>query len=243
MATLKELIELSGVQEIAPGRTIGEQVYDSSINTVSQDTDLGSDTYSENIKPYSENVDPFFSGLMKIKQPFTQAFEKYGKPVLGGLMSLAGLPGVNFLMNLSEKDPYAQNRIDMYGAYRGRDGFIKDKFGYNVRQTLNIPFLPFTKNRFMEPGTNSFRSYALEGLASLDPIAADQFYQETYGKSYGDVKKDIQSKKNPFGPQDPNIGTSDYYGGDGNGGGSSQFDGASSSAQYDQDPTGFSGSF
>ena len=32
------------------------------------------------------------------------------------------------------------------------------------------------------------------------------------------LKKDIQQKKNPFGPQDPNIGTSDYQGGGGGGG-------------------------
>ena len=66
MATLKELSIASGVQEIAPGRTVGEQVYDSSINTVSQDTDLGSDTYTGSITPYSDNVDPFFSGLHNI---------------------------------------------------------------------------------------------------------------------------------------------------------------------------------
>ena len=63
MITLKELSETSGVQQIAPGRTIGEQVYDSSINTVSQDTDLGSDTYTGSITPYSDNVDPFYSEL------------------------------------------------------------------------------------------------------------------------------------------------------------------------------------
>tara|TARA_R100001086_G_scaffold106807_1_gene53791 strand:- start:889 stop:1626 length:738 start_codon:yes stop_codon:yes gene_type:complete len=216
MATLKELIEISGVKELAPGRTIGEQVYDSSINTVSPDTDLGSDTYTENIKPYSKDVDPFFSGLMKIKQPFTQAFEKYGQPVLGGLMSLAGLPGINFLMNLSQKDPYAQNRIDMYGAYRGSDGFIKDKFGYNVGQTLNIPFLPFTKNRFMEPGTSSYRSYALEGLRGLDPVAANDYYQNTYGLTFDDVKSAIQQKEDPFGSAGILDMGADYQGGGNN---------------------------
>ncbi len=212
MITLKELLETSGVQQIAPGRTIGEQVYDSSINTVSQDTDLGSDTYTGSITPYSDNVDPFYSGLMRVTEPMRNTFNKYGSKIMGGLASLAGIPGVNFLMNLSEKDPYAQNRIDMYGAYRGTDGFIKDKYGYNVGQTLNIPFLPFTKNRFMEPGTNSFRSYALEGLRSLDPIAADQYYQQTYNKSYDDVKRDIQKKQNPFGTKNVFEGTSDYQG-------------------------------
>ena len=218
MATLKELIELSGVQQIAPNRTIGGQVYDSSINTVSQDTDLGSDTYAGSITPYSDNVDPFYSGLMKVTEPIRNTFNKYAPQIAGGLASLAGIPGVNFLLNLSERDPYAQNRIDMFGAYRGKDGFMKDKFGYNVGQTLNIPFLPFTKNRFMEPGSNSFRSYALEGLGSLDPIAADQFYQQTYGKSYDDVKRDIQRKQDPFSQQNVFEGTSDYQGDGGSGG-------------------------
>jgi len=218
MATLKELIELSGVQQIAPNRTIGGQVYDSSINTVSQDTDLGSDTYAGSITPYSDNVDPFYSGLMKVTEPIRNTFNKYAPQIAGGLASLAGIPGVNFLLNLSERDPYAQNRIDMFGAYRGKDGFMKDKFGYNVGQTLNIPFLPFTKNRFMEPGSNSFRSYALEGLGSLDPIAANQFYQQTYGKSYDDVKRDIQRKQDPFSQQNVFEGTSDYQGDGGSGG-------------------------
>ena len=192
MATLKELIELSGVQEIAPGRTIGEQVYDSSINTVSQDTNLGSDTYAGSITPYSESYDPFHAGIMKLTQPVRNTFNKYGPQVLGGLFSLAsGIPGAGFLMNAIRPDPYAQNRIDMYGAYRGSDGFIKDKFGYNVGNTL-------FRNNFMEPGSNSYRSYALEGLRGLDQNVANRYYQETYGKSYDDVKKDIQKRTSKF---------------------------------------------
>lgn len=207
MATLKELSVASGVQEIAPGRTIGEQVYDSSINTVSQDTNLGSDTYAGSITPYSESYDPFHAGIMKLTQPVRNTFNKYGPQVLGGLFSLAsGIPGAGFLMNAIRPDPYAQNRIDMYGAYRGSDGFIKDKFGYNVGSTL-------MKNNFMEPGSNSFRSYALEGLASLDQNLANDFYSDNYGLTFEQVKDMVQKKEDPFGPQPTNIGTSDYYGG------------------------------
>jgi hypothetical protein len=120
------------------------------------------------------------------------------------------------------------------GVYRDPNtGFFKDKFGYNVGPTL-------LQSNFLQPGSSSFRSYALEGLKNLDRGIAEDFYQTNYGKSFDEVKKDIQQKKNPFGPQDPNIGTSDYQGG---GGGGGQFDGASSRAEYDRNPTGFSGSF
>ena len=222
MATLKELSVASGVQGIAPGRTIGEQVYDSSINTVSQDTDLASDTYARSITPYSNNVDPFFSGLQRVTQPLSNTLNKYGPQIAGGIMSLAtGIPGVGFLMsglrNVFGTDPYAQNRINMYGGY-GQFG-QQDKFGYNVGSTL-------MKNNFMEPGSNSFRSYALEGLGSLDPIAADQFYQQTYGKSYDDVKRDIQRKQDPFSQQNVFEGTSP----------SIPDSGPSSSALKDTDP-------
>jgi hypothetical protein len=234
MATLKELSIASGVQEIAPGRTIGEQVYDSSINTVSQDTNLGSDTYTGTIAPYSDNRDPFYSGLMQLTQPLRNTFNKYGPQIVGGLFSLAsGIPGAGFLMNAIRPDPYAQNRIDMYGAYRGTDGFIKDKFGYNVGSTL-------MKSNYMEPGSNSFRSYALEGLRSLDQNLANDFYQENYGKTFDQVKSDIQNKENPFGPQPTNIGTSDYYGGnetnggfnDSRGGGGGSFGDATNDASF-----------
>ena len=215
MATLRELSELSGVQQIAPGRTIGEQVYDSSINTVSQDTDLASDTYAGSITPYSNNVDPFFSGLQRVTQPLSNTFNKYGPQIAGGIMSLAtGIPGVGFLMgglrNVFGTDPYAQNRINMYGGY-GQFG-QQDKFGYNVGSTL-------MKNNFMEPGSNSFRSYALEGLAGLNQNLANDFYSDNYGLTFEQVKDMVQNKENPFGPQPTNIGTSDYYGGNDNSGG------------------------
>jgi len=234
MATLKELSIASGVQEIAPGRTVGEQVYDSTINTVSQDTDLGSDTYAGSITPYSQSYDPFYAGLMKVTQPLRNTFNQYAPNIAGGIMSLAsGIPGLGLLMGAFKPDPYAQNRIDMYGAYRGTDGFIKDKFGYNVGSTL-------MKNNFMQPGSNSFRSYALEGLNSLDQNLANDFYQENYGKTFDQVKSDIQNKENPFGPQPTNIGTSDYYGGnetnggfnDSRGGGGGSFGDATNDASF-----------
>lgn len=235
MATLKELLEVSGIQEIAPGRTVGEQVYDSSINTVSQDTDLGSDTYTGSIAPYSDNVDPFFSGLMQVTQPLRNTFNKYGPNIIGGLFSLAsGIPGAGLLMNAVRPDPYAQNRIDMYGAYRGSDGFIKDKFGYNVGSTL-------MKNNFMEPGSNSFRSYALEGLAGLNQNLANDFYSDNYGLTFEQVKDMVQNKENPFGPQPTNIGTSDYgYTGGDNDSSGDHDGGASASAQGD-DAAGMGG--
>ena len=207
MITLKELSEASGVQEIAPGRTIGEQVYDANINTVSQDTNLRSDTYAGNITPYSESYDPFHAGIMKLTQPLRNTFDKYAPTIAGGIFSLAsGIPGVGLLMNALKTDPYAQNRIDMYGAYRGSDGFIKDKFGYNVGSTL-------FKNNFMQPGSNSYRSYALEGLRSLDPVVANDYYQNTYGLSFDDVKSSIQQKEDPFGSAAVIDMGSDYQGG------------------------------
>ena len=216
MATLRELNELSGVQEIAPGRTVGEQrdagMYAS--GELQYDDVAPADFgFTGQIQDGSKFQDPFYSGMMQITQPLRNTFNKYGPQIAGGIMSLAtGIPGIGFLMSKLRSDPYAQNRIDMYGAYRGSDGFIKDKFGYNVGSTI-------MKNNYLEPGTNSFRSHALEGLRSLDPVAANDFYQDTYGLTFDQVKDSIQDKENPFGPQPTNIGTSDYYGGNDNSGG------------------------
>ena len=183
---------------------------------------LGSDYYTGSIEDESEFDTPYTMksrpGLLSVYDrlagPIKSTFQKYGAPIMGGLFSaFTGIPGIGLLMRNLPNDPYAQNRIDMYGAYRGNDGFIKDKFNYNVGNTL-------FRNNFMEPGSNSFRSYALQGLRSLDKQRADAYYRDKYdGKSFDDVKKDIQQKKNPFGSQDPNIGTSDYQGGGGNQGG------------------------
>jgi len=78
---------------------------------------------------------------------------------------------------------------------------MKDKFGYNVGTTL-------MKNRFLEPGSNSYRSYALDAMKGMEKAgkkgALNDYYQQTYGKTWDDVKKDHQQKNNPFG--DPTLG-------------------------------------
>ena len=112
----------------------------------------------------------------------------------------------------------------MYGAYRDPNtGFMKDKFGYNVGKTL-------MKNRFMEPGSNSYRSYALDALKNLTgrkythgqgisyaniakKNALDNYYQKTYNKSFDDVYKDHQKKKDPFNNTNPFAGTADNFSG------------------------------
>ena len=212
MATLKELSLASGVQEIAPGRTVGEQrdegMYAS--GELQYDDVAPADFgFTGQIQDGSKFQDPFFSGLQRVTQPLSNTFNKYGPQIAGGIMSLAtGIPGIGFVMgglrNAFGTDPYAQNRIDMYGGY-GQFG-QQDKFGYNVGSTL-------MKNNFMEPGSNSFRSYALEGLAGLNQNLANDFYSDNYGLTFNQVKDMVQKKENPFGPQPTNIGTTDYYGG------------------------------
>ena len=211
MATINEL---SGILEINPVRTIGGQVYDSMINMPSQNIDLGADTFASDIKPYSDDVDPMYSGLMGITKPIRETFKKYSPKIMGGLFGLVtSIPGASFLFDALGRvnQPNVPNPMAQ-GVYTDPNtGFFRDKFGYNVGPTL-------LKSNFLQPGSSSFRSYALEGLRGLDRGIAEDFYQTNYGKSFEEVKKDIQQKKNPFGPQDPNIGTSDYQGGGGGGG-------------------------
>ena len=211
MATINEL---SGILEINPVRTIGGQVYDSMINMPSQNIDLGADTFASDIKPYSDDVDPMYSGLMGITKPIKETFKKYSPKIMGGLFGLVtSIPGASFLFDALGRvnQPNVPNPMAQ-GVYTDPNtGFFRDKFGYNVGPTL-------LKSNFLQPGSSSFRSYALEGLRGLDRGIAEDFYQTNYGKSFEEVKKDIQQKKNPFGPQDPNIGTSDYQGGGGGGG-------------------------
>ena len=206
--------ELSGILEVDPVRTIGGQVYESMINTPSQNIDLGADTFASDIKPYSDDVDPLYSGLMGITKPIRETYKKYSPKILGGLFRLAtGIPGASLLFDAFGRanQPNIPNPMAQ-GVYTDPNtGFFKDKFGYNVGPTI-------LQSNFLQPGSSSFRSYALQGLRGLDRGIAEDFYQTNYGKSFEDVKKDIQQKKNPFGPQDPNIGTSDYQGGGGGGG-------------------------
>jgi hypothetical protein len=208
-------------------RTIGEQVYEDQVasgqiqlpNVLPQDygyTGLIEDE-SEFDTPYGTRtgIGGYYD---RFTGPIKNIFQQYGRPIMGGIMSaVTGIPGLSFLMRNLPNDPYAQNRIDMYGAYRGNDGFIKDKFGYNVGNTL-------LRNNFMQPGSNSFRSYALEGLRGLDENVANRYYQKTYGRSFDDIEKDIQKKKDPFNQQNVFAGTSDYQGGGGGAGNQGQRD-------------------
>jgi hypothetical protein len=121
---------------------------------------------------------------------------------------MSGIPGASFLLNTLQRSsqPNVPNPLAL-GVYRDpMTGFFKDKFGYNVGPTL-------MKSNFLEPGTSSFRSYALEGLKSLDKQKADSFYKQNYGLTFDQVKSAIQSKDDPFDSySDPNVGTSDYQG-------------------------------
>jgi len=207
MATLKELSLASGVQEIAPGRTVGEQrdagmyasgelQYDDVFNT-----DYG---FTGQIQDGSKFQDPFYSGLQRVTQPLRNTFNKYGPQIAGGIMSLAtGIPGIGFLMSKLRSDPYAQNLKNMYGVGINSAGFTVDKYGYTLNNSPN----------YQKMGTNSFRSAALDGLRSLDPVVANDFYQQTYGKSFEDVKSDIQGKRDPFGSAGIIDMGADYQGG------------------------------
>jgi hypothetical protein len=164
---------------------------------------LGNDYYTGEIDEDSEFYNPYFNKYSNIKNTIS----KYAKPVMGSIVGgLMGIPGLGYLMNNLPSDPYAKNRIGMYGVGKSSAGFNVDKFGYNLGTTL-------MKNRYMEPGTNSYRSYALQGLRSLDKEKANDYYQKTYGKSYDEVKSDIQNKDDPFDSGSViDMGT-DYQGG------------------------------
>ena len=209
-------------------RTIGEQVYEDQLASGQiqlpdvPNFDYG---YTGLIEDDSEFDTPYGTrtGIGGFYDTVKGSINKYGAPIMGGLMSaFSGIPGIGFLMRNMPNDPYAQNRIDMYGAYRDPNtGFIKDKFGYNVGSTL------FGSN-YMQPGSNSYRSHALGALSDLTgrnfnrgnitfsnpskKAALDRYYQDTYNKSFEDVYKDTQSKDDPFGTKNAFEGTSDYQG-------------------------------
>ena len=152
----------------------------------------------EEIGKGSKFYDPTHSRIQSILKPVRSTWNKYGKPVMGGIMSaVSGIPGMGLLLNSLRKDPYAANRIKMYGAYKDPSmGNWKDKFGYNVGSTL-------MKNRFMEPGSNSYRSYALDAMKGMEKAgkkgALNDYYQQTYGKTWDQVKKSHQKKEEAFG--------------------------------------------
>ena len=188
MATINEL---SGILEINPVRTIGGQVYDSMINTPSQNIDLAADTFVSDIKPYSDDVDPMYSGLMGITKPIRETFKKYSPKIMGGLFGLAtGIPGASVLFDALGRfnQPNVPNPMAQ-GVYTDPNtGFFRDKFGYNVGPTI-------LQSNFLQPGSSSFRSYALQGLRGLDRGIAEDFYQTNYAKSFEDVKKIYNKRK------------------------------------------------
>jgi len=215
-------------------RTIADQVMaDFIARGIIQDEDL--EGYSdwgyrdEKIGKGSKFYDPTHSRIQSILKPVKSTWNKYGKPVMGSIMGgIMGIPGVGLLMNSLREDPYAANRIKMYGSHKDPSTMQwKDKFGYNVGSTL-------MKNRFMEPGSNSYRSYAIDSLNKLagrkwdhkrymatgkgyGPASQKQkqlndYYQQTYNKSFDDVMKDHQKKKDPFN-QGVDLGADTFVGG------------------------------
>ena len=152
--------------------------------------------------------DPNSQGLFSMYNRFMDPVRQFVGPAINTLTGIAsGIPGAGFLLNALSRtsQPNVPNPLAI-GVYRDPStGFFRDRFGYNVVPTI-------FKSNFLKPGTSSFRSYALEGLRSLDKQKADDFYQQNYGLTFNQVKEAIQDKQNPFGRSDPNIGTSDYQG-------------------------------
>ena len=152
--------------------------------------------------------DPNSQGLFSMYNRFMDPVRQFVGPAINTLTGIAsGIPGAGFLLNALSRtsQPNVPNPLAI-GVYRDPStGFFRDRFGYNVGPTI-------LESNFLKPGTSSFRSYALEGLRSLDKQKADDFYQQNYGLTFNQVKEAIQDKQNPFGRTDPNIGTSDYQG-------------------------------
>ena len=211
--------EISGIEQLAPGRTIGEQrdagMYESG---QLQYTDVLPQDYGY----VGSGVQLPEQGIMsQIKNAITNYVQS------GGILGI----GANILGGLLPKESSTNKfLLDTYGGY-GQSG-RQDKFGYNVINAMD---------NYMQPGSSSFRSSQLGALKGLDQTLANQFYMDNYGKTYDDVYKDAQKKTDPF-DQTVDIGSgADYYGENNNNGG--QFDGANNQGDYDSDPTGYSGSF
>ena len=199
--------EVSGITELAPGRTIGEQrdagMYESG---QLQYTDVAPGDYGF---VGSSGVQLPEQGIMsQIKNAITNYVQS------GGILGMAVNAIGGMLPQRSQLDQYM---LDTYGGY-GQGG-RQDKYGYNIINAAN---------NYMQPGSNSFRSAQLNSLRGLDQTLADQFYMDHYGKTYGNVYKDAQKKIDPF-DQNIDIGSgADYYGDvdqpDGSGGYSGGFD-------------------
>ena len=212
--------EVSGIAELTPGRTVGEQrdagMYDSG---QLQYTDVLPQDYGY----VGSGAQLPEQGIMS---QIKNAVMDYVKS--GGILGI----GANILGAFLPKES-STNRflLDTYGGYGpyGR----QDKFGYNVVSA---------RDNYMQPGSSSYRSAQLEALRGLDQNLANQFYMDNYGKTYDQVYKDAQKKTDPF-SQDIDVGSgADYYGGNDNNTGGS-YDGAASASDYADDPTSYSGSF
>ena len=212
--------EISGIAELTPGRTVGEQrdagMYDSG---QLQYTDVLPQDYGY----VGSGAQLPEQGIMS---QIKNAVMNYVKS--GGILGI----GANILGGLLPKESSTNKfLLDTYGGYGpyGR----QDKFGYNVVSAMG---------NYMQPGSSSYRSAQLEALRGLDQNLANEFYMDNYGKTYDQVYKDAQKKTDPF-SQDIDVGSgADYYGGNDNNSGGS-YDGAASASDYADDPTSYSGSF
>ena len=202
--------EVSGIAELAPGRTVGEQrdkgMYDSG---QLQYMDVNPADYGY----LGANAQFPQQGLMSQAQDL---FQKYIGS--GGILGMAVNTIGGMIPQRSELDKYMLNT---YGGYGNMGG--QDKYGYNIINAAN---------NYMQPGSSSFRSAQLEALRGLDKNVANQFYMDNYGKTYDQVYKDSQKKTDPFN-QTVDVGSgADYYGGDnqpdGSGGYSGGFDSSTS---------------
>ncbi len=196
--------EVSGIAELAPGRTVGEQ------------RDAG--MYASGQLQY-EDVAPGDYGYVNsspqlpktgIMSQTKNLIEQYIKS--GGLLGLA-TRGIGSLFSMiPQRSQTNRYLLDTFGGYG--DMGQKDKFGYNIINAAG---------NYMVPGSSSFRSAQLESLRGLDQNLANQFYMDNYGKTYDQVYKDAQKKTDPF-TQTIDVGSgADYYGGnddkpDGSGG-------------------------
>jgi|9_EtaG_2_1085328.scaffolds.fasta_scaffold45189_3 hypothetical protein len=204
--------EVSGVAELlSPGRTIGEQ----------RDADM----YATGQLQYSD-VLPQDYGYLGANAPFPeQGLMSQAKNLFNKFIGSGGIIGVardaigNILPQRSALDSYM---LDTYGGYGPTGG--QDKYGYNIINAAN---------NYMVPGSSSFRSAQLEGLRGLDQNVANQFYMDNYGKTYEQVYKDAQKKKDPFN-QTVDVGSgADYYGGDDTPSGGNQDIGSRVSQSYE----------
>jgi len=206
--------EVSGIQELAPGRSVSEQVYaDQQINN--QYSDMAPADFGY---PNANSQFPQLGLMDQTKNLFNKYIGSGG--AIGMLASGIG----SLLPQRSQSDRYMLDTYGGYGPYGG-----KDKYGYNIINAAN---------NYMVPGSSSFRSAQLEGLRGLDQNVANQFYMDNYGKTYDQVYRDSQQKIDPFN-QTVDVGSgADYYGGndnqpDGSGGYTGGVNASSAAGNYD----------